>query len=576
MSGVEYNANLFNAIINGQTVRPAPAWLVWVITLLCAVVLVVVLPQTSPKSMLAVSVVGATAPLLITGASLLLFARYIPLGVASMVALLAYPLWSWRRHETAWRYLDGEMMRLQLERERYEPVEAALVASRSLAPERLALLLDARLDIEPPNALSERPDVAGPELIAWSNAEGERLRLTRAREFTPAEQALAGELFTADHREENRPEPLPGESLAAKIRLLRQQALAVQLGRDIGLQGLERMASGVCVISAVGDLLFANSALQRYLGGGLSPGQDIFRSLSNIPPPLGQSWTDIWRSVVCHQQNFRFETPLNESTQVFIFCTPLTGDAQGAWLLTLTDTTEVREAQRRREEALAFLSHDLRSPILSVIALARKPVADLDDSSELLAEVEAYAQKSLAVSEQFLQLSRLEAQTHFETYELDVLSVLSNALDQSFTAAKSQGVRLDADSLGTFEDGAWIKGNGELLERAFANLLGNAVKYSNADSTVRVQAHFPAAQNAVQIDIVDQGLGIPQKDLEHIFEPYYRSAEPALAERRGSGLGLRFVKTVIERHEGSIEVTSELGVGSCFTLKLPLLEDLKE
>ncbi len=575
MSGVEYNANLFNGVLANRLVRPAAPWLIWVLTLGFVAIPLMLLPRTNPKSMLAVSVVGALLPLVCTALTMIFASRYLPLGTACITALLAYPLWSWRRHEAAWRYLDTEMMRLQLERERYAPVEAALVASRHPEPSRLAKLFGAEHEQEA--VLSDAPLtrlITGPKLIAFSDHKGTRHRFRRAEAFSEAEQLLAEQLLVGDRHPESDAslltEPVPGESLAAKIRLLRSQALAVQLGRDIGLQGLERMASGVCVVSAVGDLLFVNTAVRRYLGDSLDAGDNIFTVVQDIPLPLGQSWTDIWRAVVCGQETLRFETPLDADTQVFIYCAPLTGDAQGAWLLTITDTTQVRVEQRRREEALAFLSHDLRSPLVSVIALARKSFADGKEAHELLGEIEGYAQKSLAVSEQFLQLSRLEAQSKFETYELDVLAVLSNAVDQSFAVAKSRAIAVDANALLGFEDGVWVNGNGELLERAFGDLISNAVKYSDSGSEVVVKVAL--LPGFVELSVVDQGLGIPEHDIAQLFEPYYRSTEPLLAERRGSGLGLRFVKTVIDRHKGEIQVQSAIGVGSTFVVKLPRLE----
>jgi len=275
-------------------------------------------------------------------------------------------------------------------------------------------------------------------------------------------------------------------------------------------------------------------------------------------------------------QSFGFESPLDGQRQCFVYCASLrevqpqadiTEQEPGIWLVTLTDTTQVRVAQKRREEALAFLSHDLRSPIVSIIALARQAQQDHDASP--WRNVESYAEKSLAVSEQFLQLSRLEAQTHFETYELDLQLVLGNAVDQMFSQAQAAQIELQTPALHGHDEGIWVVGNGELLERAFVNLLGNAIKYSAAGAVVSVQAEL--AEDTVRVAIADQGIGIPAADLPQLFEPYFRSSTAALAEKRGAGLGLRFVKTVVQRHDGELSVSSEPGQGSTFVMTLPRL-----
>lgn len=115
-----------------------------------------------------------------------------------------------------------------------------------------------------------------------------------------------------------------------------------------------------------------------------------------------------------------------------------------------------------------------------------------------------------------------------------------------------------------------MDGNGELLERAFVNLLSNAVKFSDRGQPVRVEIR--RRENQVEVSVIDRGRGIPPDELERVFEPFFRSSVPALAERRGSGLGLRFVRTVVERHGGRIEAHSRVGEGSRFTVTLPVIE----
>ena len=603
ISGVEYNANVLNAVIQDRLVQPAPVWLSWLVALFCVLGVALLLPRTSPKAMLVVASMGALIPLLLSAWALVFYSSYLPLAAAAVTSLLAYPLWSWRRHEVAWRFLDGEISRLRVERLQLASVTTSLPAQRSAEQQAQAVakLLDAQLvEAEDVDASPHAPalEFGG---LSWVDDAHQQFMLRREQPFTREERGLVEGLVAASESENVLVEPLPGESLAAKIRELQLQAEVVRLGRDIGLQSLERMASGVCVVSPLGEVLFTNSALRSFVQAtGEEAEASVFTLLEPLVPPLGKTWVDIWQDIVRNGATVGFESPLGPDVQCFVYCAPLAeapvvttlplampmldepdASINSTWLVTVTDTSEVRIAQKRRDEALAFLSHDLRSPISSILSLVRswsekdeQQPPSVQAYAGLLATIETYATKSLSVSEQFLQLSRLEAQSQFETYELDLVQVVGNAADQLYLQAQDANISIDTGALDAFEDGLWIQGNGDLLERAFVNLLGNALKYSAAGSNVEISVACEEQQ--VAVSIVDAGAGIPADELPQLFDPYFRSKDAELAAKRGAGLGLRFVKTVAERHEGEVQVVSEPGVGSTFTVKLPRLADLAE
>ncbi|MEM1435135.1 MAG: CHASE2 domain-containing protein [Pseudomonadota bacterium] len=587
ISGVEYNANLLNALLKDQLIAPAPRWLQILLCITIASLAALLLPRLAPKGMLGLTLLLIGLPLF-ASALLLVVGIVLPLSAGALAALIAYPFWSWRRHEIAWRYVDQEMLRLgavepQLPMPTIEDESAHWIRQLN----QLARLLQLEC--------SEGRGAPAPQAAGWTSATGRRVldvRLPDGRAlqlapgpmvqpepagFTPLEQQLLRGALAGLGAEERRPASLPGEGLALRIRLLKREAERVRLARDTGQKALEQMRNGVLVLSALGEVEFVNTAFHELLGSR-APMADPFAYLEQqLVLPLGQNWQELWRQVLLTGEPVGFEVRLAGDRLGYLYGARLDSDATSErgspalpdWAIIVTDITEVRTAQSLREEALAFVSHDLRSPITSILALIRR-----QPDAPLASEIERYAQRSLAVSEQFLQLSRLESQPVVETYELDLLDTLGNALDQLYVLATEARVPVDRSAIDAVDEPVWVQGNGELLERAFVNLLSNAIKYSapapGAEAApVEVGLALSAATVRVRID--DCGPGIPAADLPRLFEPYYRSSDPQLAPKRGAGLGLRFAKTVAERHGGSISVQSEPGQGSSFTFALPRL-----
>ena len=502
----------------------------------------------------------------------------LPMASAAITTLLLYPIWSWRRHEIAWKFITQELTRIDLEGKasQFQQIKVAEHEDTLSPLKRLELVLNGRV-VDDPNATS--------------------LAIERNSSLSRAEQQLLADL---DAQITNPPDNIvgspPGEVLAAQIRRLETRAQEVRQGRAIGLAGLGNMSNGALILTALGEIQFANPAAKTLLKLDSAQSNDaILGFLNAITPPLGSTWLDIMRGVVLEHNPIAFEGLTAEGIPVFVAAQPLARDietemGEGSaailgnnantqppssyapfWVLTLSDLTAIRSAQAQREEALAFLSHDIRSPLLSVLALIRGS----NEKSQLLDDISNYTQKGLSTSDQFLQLSRLQLQGDFEKYEVEVDQFIHNAMEQVFFLGREKNITFHFHAATTDNqqmDGVWTLANGELLERALVNLFSNAIKYSDENTQVDISMGVEPDGEARQATIIiqDQGYGIPQEELQFIFEPYFRSAEQKLAENRGAGLGLRFVKTVIDRHKGQINVESEWGKGTRFIIRLPL------
>jgi signal transduction histidine kinase len=228
----------------------------------------------------------------------------------------------------------------------------------------------------------------------------------------------------------------------------------------------------------------------------------------------------------------------------------------------VADVTPMRAAERQRDAALRFLSHDMRSPqaaILALIEQRRQAPADLSEA-QFADLVGHYARWTLTLADQFLLLARAQARAS-KAAEVDLVPLLGDAVDDLWAHASAKRVRIRLFA----EPGMLVVAAALLLRRAFANLIDNAVRFSPEGATVTVSAGERDGRWCVSV--ADTGIGIPAHQLPNLFTEFFRvDARGATA---GHGLGLAFVKQVVDALGGEIHVESAVGRGSVFTVLLP-------
>ncbi|MEZ5091203.1 sensor histidine kinase [Nocardioides sp.] len=236
-------------------------------------------------------------------------------------------------------------------------------------------------------------------------------------------------------------------------------------------------------------------------------------------------------------------------------------------LVLVEDRTRDRQLERMRRDFVANVSHELKTPV-GAIRLLAEAVQDAADDPEA---VTRFSGRMLTESErltrlvqQIIDLSRLQDDDPLESpVSISVDKVIAHAVDTSSTDAESRRI----DVVVTGEAGLTIPGNQEQIRTAVANLVANAVAYSGEGTTVVVSAK--AVPDAVEISVIDQGIGIPAGDLDRIFERFYRVDPARHRSTGGTGLGLSIVKHVAAIHGGEVSVWSVEGQGSTFTLTFP-------
>lgn len=239
------------------------------------------------------------------------------------------------------------------------------------------------------------------------------------------------------------------------------------------------------------------------------------------------------------------------------------------WIVSIIDISPIRAAERSRDETLRFLSHDMRAPqasILALLELQHDPASALAQE-DLFARIEKATRKTLGLADNFVQLARAESH-EYRLEEVDFQDVLFDATDEMWSLAKNKQIELVTD---VPDEEFPVRVDRALMTRALVNLLSNAINYSPAGTrvscTVRIQSSFEGPQ--ILCSIADQGYGIAPADQIKIFRRFQRLEVPDQPRHDGIGLGLVFVKTVIERHAGQINFSSKIGEGTIFTLSLP-------
>ncbi|MGH3497765.1 MAG: sensor histidine kinase [Nocardioidaceae bacterium] len=236
-------------------------------------------------------------------------------------------------------------------------------------------------------------------------------------------------------------------------------------------------------------------------------------------------------------------------------------------LVLLEDRTRERRVESIRRDFAANVSHELKTPVGALNLLAEAVGEAADDpeavhrfSARMLIESERLTR----LVQQIIELSRLQGDDLVEhPVPIDVDDLVRTALDRSRTDAEAKQITLVAPP----STGAKVLGNPDQIAVAVANLVENAVAYSFDGS--RVAVTVKTADDCVAITVSDQGIGIPEAELERIFERFYR-VDPARARTTGgTGLGLSIVKHVAASHGGEISVWSVPDEGSSFTISLP-------
>ncbi|EZP69599.1 Chase sensor signal transduction histidine kinase [Novosphingobium resinovorum] len=332
---------------------------------------------------------------------------------------------------------------------------------------------------------------------------------------------------------------------------------------------LDQLPDATIVADLNGDILLANVAARKLFAspdGGLEEKTGAVSILSRCRL-IGSG--DPVRFPPSAEEPLACEVQLDQG-RFFLLGMAGQTSAEGTrvgWVIRFVDISDAKTAQKQRDDVVQLLTHDMRSPQASILAVLETAPADRIAARES-GVIRHYAERTLQLADGFVQLARAE-NLEYALEEVDLGDMLMDAIDDLWpqSKAKSIGIVTHADErlLVTVER--------SLLTRVLVNVIGNAIKYSAEGTTITCslscQPRGDGAYWAV-CAIEDQGPGIEPGLRQAIFERFRRGPVGLGPRINGAGLGLSFAHTVMTRHHGLIECQSEPGRGTAFLLKLPL------
>ncbi|MEY4312615.1 MAG: hypothetical protein RLZZ319_124 [Actinomycetota bacterium] len=266
-----------------------------------------------------------------------------------------------------------------------------------------------------------------------------------------------------------------------------------------------------------------------------------------------------------------FELVLAEDAKPYILQARAVAIGNGLVLVLVEDNTEAHDFEAVRRDFIANVTHEIKTPIGAISLLSEAVEGALDDPAQLHRFAESLRREATRLSNlvnEIIQLSRVESSDILASATpTNVASIVREALERTVVIAESKAIEVSAK----FPDDVFVMGDNELLTVAVKNLLENAIQYSDAGSKVGVGV--TTRNGHVDIDVTDQGVGIPGDEQSRVFERFYRVDASRDRTTGGTGLGLSLVKHIALTHRGEVTLFSQPGVGSTFTIRLPRLID---
>ena len=433
-------------------------------------------------------------------------------------------------------------------------VTAILIAVRWVSPETLPKILPAVLVF-----------LFLAAIALYFSYRSVSVRIRRLQVIT--ERAAAGdfEVLERDHGHDELAE-LAG-ALNRALAGLGQTIHTLTDERNRSSAILASMVEGVAVVAGDERILFCNWAFEQILElpEGSSQGRTLVEALRQADLialvrqalPGAEEVTGEVEVGTVRRRNFS------------VTAAPVRAAGANGAVLVLHDITELRRLERVRRDFVANVSHEFKTPLTAIQGFAETLLnGALDDRANRKRFVEIireHARRLARLTDDLLKLSRIEAgRLELEIRPVPVEALVNGCVETARLKAEAKGIEIHVE---TQKGAPPIRGDGVQLGEVLQNLLDNAVQYTPAGG--RIEVISCANGQSVVFTVADTGIGVPEADLERIFERFYRVDAARSREAGGTGLGLSIARHIVEAHGGRIWVESAVGLGSRFHFSIP-------
>lgn len=320
------------------------------------------------------------------------------------------------------------------------------------------------------------------------------------------------------------------------------------------------MSDGVLAINNQGEIIRENLAAREMILNG-NPSSSLFEILKS------KAGLDLDSGLLGDEYR-EFTVNIKERTLKLYFA-PIKNDKdeREGYVVVLHDITEQHRLENMRKEFVANVSHELKTPLTTIKSYVETLLSELENDDRIIKQflqiIDNEADRMARLVRDLLQLSKLDYQRKLDKVsEINLKKLLESVVTKLRMSVEEKNHSLVLDLKDVV-----IKGDEDKLEQVILNILSNSIKYTPKNGVISVS--IVENDHSAEVRIKDNGIGIPKEDLPRIFERFYRVDKARSRELGGTGLGLSIAKEIVELHQGTIDVISEVGIGTEVIVRLP-------
>ncbi|MGJ8454772.1 sensor histidine kinase [Pseudothermotoga sp. U03pept] len=366
------------------------------------------------------------------------------------------------------------------------------------------------------------------------------------------------------------PPPYVLETIRKTIKNLEDELEMAQKSRQNTMTLLDNIVDPILFVdSNSGEILFANAAAQK-IARPVVTTRKIYEAIEDYY--LIEMFDETVKSWQVQEGNVIIYIEGKKRYYSCKMVPVLLPKGEKRVVILFHDMTKEYELNEMRREFVSNVSHELRTPLTSIHGYAETLLSDPDMDPEtrnrFLTVIENESARMSRLINDLLDLERLESgEARFDFQEIDLCATANYIITIVEPLSADYGVKVECDC-----ENISVVGDQDRLVQMLLNLVDNAIKYTSLKESgeKKVKISISRSDSHAIIKVIDTGPGMPEDALKRIFDRFYRVDKGRSRKMGGSGLGLSIVKTIVERHNGEISVESELGVGTTFTVKLPI------